>query len=183
MPGVYISYPFCNQKCSFCNFASGVYSFETQVRYGDALLNEIRSHSWDWLPETVYFGGGTPSLMPLELLRDLMNAIPGKQLMEITLECAPGSITSEAAAAWRNAGVNRVSLGVQSFVLAELRKTGTPAQRRNSSARCRSVAPIRHSKHQHRSDRRIAQPDNAIVGRISRLDRAPQPAARLRLHL
>lgn len=142
MSGVYISYPFCNQKCSFCNFGSGVSSFETRARYSGALLEEIRSHSWDWLPETVYFGGGTPSLMPLELLRDLMNTIPGKQLTEITLECAPGTITSEAAAVWRNAGVNRVSLGVQSFGLAELRKTG---RRHNAEIVQQDVRLLRES--------------------------------------
>ncbi len=69
MAGVYISYPFCNQKCTFCNFASGVSLVETRVRYERALLKEVQAYDWQWLPETVYFGGGTPSLMPPELLR------------------------------------------------------------------------------------------------------------------
>ncbi len=94
------------------------------ARYGRTLLKEIRGHRWTWLPETVYFGGGTPSLMRFELLRDVMDAIPRERLCEITLECAPGTITPEAAHAWRSCGVNRLSLGVQSFVDAELRQTG-----------------------------------------------------------
>ena len=124
MPGVYISYPFCNQKCSFCNFASGVGSEESRRAYERALVEEIRGHEWAWLPETVYFGGGTPSLMPLELLYELMAAIPGNRVSEVTMECAPGTFTRETATAWGRAGVNRVSLGVQSFVSEELRQTG-----------------------------------------------------------
>ena len=124
MPGVYISYPFCAQKCTFCNFASGVFSFEVQARYERALLEEVRAHRWEWLPETVYFGGGTPSRMGIELLRDLMRAIPHERLREVTLECAPGTVTSETAGSWAQSGINRVSLGVQSFVTNELRQTG-----------------------------------------------------------
>ncbi len=124
MPGVYISYPFCEQKCSFCNFASGVSGPETRILYDRALLREIKSHEWDWLPETVYFGGGTPSLMPLARLRALMSEIPATKLGEVTLECAPGTLNRSAVEEWRRCGINRVSLGVQSFVMAELRQTG-----------------------------------------------------------
>ncbi len=124
MPGVYISYPFCAQKCTFCNFASDVYSSELRKRYEKALLAEIRSHFWDWRPETVYFGGGTPSLMHAGLLRELMSAIPGSDLREVTLECAPGGLTAQAVGAWKSCGINRVSLGVQSFVTEELREVG-----------------------------------------------------------
>ncbi|HEY7211001.1 MAG TPA: radical SAM family heme chaperone HemW [Bryobacteraceae bacterium] len=124
MAGVYISYPFCRQKCSFCNFASDVASEGVREQYHAALLEEIRSHRWVWLPETVYFGGGTPSLMPASLLADIMDAIPGKSLSEVTLECAPGTLSRESVEVWRRCGVNRVSLGVQSFVPGELRMTG-----------------------------------------------------------
>ncbi|MGI9070909.1 MAG: radical SAM family heme chaperone HemW [Bryobacteraceae bacterium] len=123
-PGVYISYPFCNQKCSFCNFSSGVSPVETRVRYDPTLLNELQSHSWDRLPDTVYFGGGTPSLMPLETMAALMNRIPRANLREVTLECAPGTVNREAAEEWKRCGIDRVSLGVQSFVEVELRQTG-----------------------------------------------------------
>ncbi|HEX3681093.1 MAG TPA: coproporphyrinogen-III oxidase family protein [Bryobacteraceae bacterium] len=126
MPGVYISYPFCRQKCTFCNFASGVFSADMRRRYEQALRNEVRDYQWDWLPETLYFGGGTPSLMPIELLGDLAGAIPREQLCETTLECAPGTVTAEAAEGWAACGMNRVSLGVQSFVTPELRATGRP---------------------------------------------------------
>jgi len=130
MSGAYISYPFCTQKCTFCNFASDVYSRDIRERYEAALLDEIRAHRWRWQPETAYFGGGTPSLMADGLLRKLMDALPGVCLRETTLECAPGTITSDSARAWLACGINRVSLGVQSFVTKELRQVG----RRHSAA-------------------------------------------------
>jgi oxygen-independent coproporphyrinogen-3 oxidase len=124
MPGVYISYPFCRQKCTFCNFASGVFSCDTRGRYEEALLNEVRAYCWEWLPETLYLGGGTPSLMAFQFMRDLLGAMPCGQVGETTLECAPGTVTPEAAAVWAGCGINRISFGVQSFATPELRATG-----------------------------------------------------------
>lgn len=124
MAGVYIAYPFCAQKCTFCNFASGVFPRELERRYLAALLAEVRAHAWAWTPETVYFGGGTPSLMPIEALAGVLELVPGRPWTEATMEAAPGSITAERAAAWHELGINRVSLGVQSFVAAELARTG-----------------------------------------------------------
>ncbi len=124
MPGVYISYPFCQQKCSFCNFASDVGSRDAREQYHASLLSDLRSHKLQWLPETVYFGGGTPSLMPADLLSAIMAEIPRERLSEITLECAPGTLSKEAVQNWVENGVNRISLGVQSFVSEELRLTG-----------------------------------------------------------
>jgi putative oxygen-independent coproporphyrinogen III oxidase len=140
VPGVYISYPFCTQKCSFCNFASGVSTAEAKHSYHAALLDEIRRHRWLWEPQTVYFGGGTPSLMPLPQLAELLSAIPARCLREVTLECAPGTLTAEMVAQWRCLGINRVSLGVQSFITEELRQTG----RRHTAATVESdVALLR----------------------------------------
>ncbi len=128
MPGVYISYPFCRQKCTFCNFASGVAGPETISGYERALLTELRvqswPQSWPWTPETIYFGGGTPSLMSPDFLRQLIDSIPGRPWAEATLECAPGTVAPERAADWLASGINRISLGVQSFITAELRQTG-----------------------------------------------------------
>ena len=97
---------------------------DTRAAYHQALLDEIHSHAWAWTPETLYFGGGTPSLMPLALLEQVIGAIPSEKLAETTLECAPGTVTQETAEGWRHCGINRVSLGVQSFNSAELRQTG-----------------------------------------------------------
>ncbi len=124
MPGVYISYPFCAQKCSYCNFASGVFPKALEAQYQERLLGELERAEWPWKPETLYFGGGTPSLWPEADLAAVLRRVPGKPWREATMECAPGTLTLEKIEAWLEAGINRVSLGVQSFVSAELRRTG-----------------------------------------------------------
>ncbi|MBI4892064.1 MAG: radical SAM family heme chaperone HemW [Acidobacteria bacterium] len=124
MAGVYISWPFCSQKCTYCNFASGVFPRAAEAQYLERLLAEIRRQRWAWAPETVYLGGGTPGSMPAETLAAILAPVPGRPWREATLEAAPGAIQSEQVRAWREAGVNRVSLGVQSFEEAELRRTG-----------------------------------------------------------
>jgi oxygen-independent coproporphyrinogen-3 oxidase len=124
MAGVYISYPFCSQKCTYCNFASGVLPRELGPRYTRALASDLCAHEWPWTPDTVYFGGGTPSLMDPAMLAALLQGIPGHPHSETTLEVAPGGISLERARAWSRAGINRVSLGVQSFVTRELARTG-----------------------------------------------------------
>lgn len=124
MPGVYISYPFCAQKCTYCNFASGVFPKSLEAGYQQKLLDQIRTHAWEWTPETVYLGGGTPSLWPLDELHQVLAEIPGGPWREATLEAAPGSLTDERIASWCEAGLNRVSLGVQSFVDGEIRRSG-----------------------------------------------------------
>ncbi len=124
MPGVYLSYPFCAQKCTYCNFASGVFPRELEAKYLDTLLAELRAVKWRWMPETVYLGGGTPSQMDTAALAGLLNEIPGRVWREATMEAAPGGITADRAATWVRSGINRVSLGVQSFVARELARTG-----------------------------------------------------------
>jgi oxygen-independent coproporphyrinogen-3 oxidase len=124
MAGVYISYPFCAQKCTYCNFASDVLPRELESRYLAALQAEIARHPWQWTPQTVYLGGGTPSRLPPSALETLLATIPGRTWSESTIEAAPGSLTPELVRAWQRAGINRVSLGVQSFVARELARTG-----------------------------------------------------------
>jgi oxygen-independent coproporphyrinogen-3 oxidase len=122
--GVYISYPFCAQKCTFCNFASGVYPRALERRYIDALGREITACEFPWKPETLYLGGGTPSGMDSDDLRALLDLVPGRPWAEATIEAAPGGITREKAMAWSAAGINRASLGVQTFVPKEISRTG-----------------------------------------------------------
>ena len=124
MPGVYISYPFCAQKCTYCNFASGVFSRDLETRYAEALRAELKVAHWPWTPETVYLGGGTPSRIDPAMLANLLREIPGRPWLEATIEAAPGTITPGNAAAWNRAGIDRVSLGVQSFIATELVRTG-----------------------------------------------------------
>ena len=123
--GVYISWPFCAQKCTYCNFASGVFPRQLEHRYLDALLGEmVRQRDALASADTVYLGGGTPSRIPPADLARILDAIPGRPWREATIEAAPGAIDADSAAHWRELGVNRVSLGVQSFDSAELVRTG-----------------------------------------------------------
>jgi oxygen-independent coproporphyrinogen-3 oxidase len=124
VPGVYLSYPFCAQKCTYCNFASGVFPRDLEARYLDALQREISAHRWEWQPETVYLGGGTPSSMDPDALRAALSLIPARPWREATLEASPGTITRDRAHSWVECGIDRVSLGVQSFVEREIRRTG-----------------------------------------------------------
>lgn len=121
--GIYISFPFCRQKCTYCNFASGVYSGELQAAYLGAVEREIRStdaFSFD----TLYLGGGTPSLLDEPELVRLVVALRPQSLAEFTMEAAPGDLTLGKAHAWSRLGVNRVSFGVQSFDEKVARSSG-----------------------------------------------------------
>jgi oxygen-independent coproporphyrinogen-3 oxidase len=121
MAGVYISWPFCAQKCTYCNFASGVQPRGLEERYLNALGAELREFAAD--SDTLYLGGGTPSGMEPEAIGRLSAVLPDKW-REATLEAAPGSLQADRIRAWRRMGIDRVSLGVQSFVRGELARTG-----------------------------------------------------------
>jgi oxygen-independent coproporphyrinogen-3 oxidase len=124
LAGVYLSYPFCAQKCTYCNFASGVFGPDLERRYLASLQTALASTEWPWTPETVYLGGGTPSQMDPAALATLLTQIPGRPWREATMEAAPGTVPPEKAQMWARAGINRVSLGVQSFITRELARTG-----------------------------------------------------------
>lgn len=145
MPGVYLSYPFCRQKCTFCNFASGVQPAALADSYHHALLHQLRTADWLWTPDTLYLGGGTPGSAPIDQLTQWLAEIPG-DWNEATIEAAPGDIAPDHARAWRTLGLNRVSLGVQSFVDAELRQTG---RRHNAATVAQDVATLRHAGFDH----------------------------------
>lgn len=135
--GLYISIPFCRSKCTYCNFASGVYPASEHGRYVTRLIDDM--HSADaWaanmgveLPRTVdsvYLGGGTPSLLAPELIARLFAAMRKEfeieRDAEITVECAPGQLASAVIDALAREGVNRVSLGAQSFIDHEAHVSG-----------------------------------------------------------
>jgi oxygen-independent coproporphyrinogen-3 oxidase len=136
--GAYVQVPFCQTKCTYCNFHTGVFSSELYAPYANAVCREIAEFSRllaeneiagipDAVVDTLYFGGGTPSLLQPKNLTQIIEAIhasfPG-QFEEVTLEADPETITAEKAAAWRAAGFNRISMGVQSFDDSELRSAG-----------------------------------------------------------
>ncbi len=127
--GVYVQAPFCQTKCTYCNFHTGVFSRDLYRPYVDAVCQEIRESAElrGLAVDTVYLGGGTPSLLdPSDLARilDTIRATHACGLQEVTLEADPETITREKAGAWCAAGIGRISMGVQSFCDVELRAAG-----------------------------------------------------------
>jgi oxygen-independent coproporphyrinogen-3 oxidase len=135
--GLYISIPFCRSKCTYCNFASGVYPASEHARYVARVIDDMAAAgAWAGrmsveLPrtvDTVYLGGGTPTLLAPELLERLFAAMRAEFDIEpdaeITVECAPGQLEDATLAALVAAGVNRFSLGVQSFIDREAAVSG-----------------------------------------------------------
>ena len=135
--GIYIQVPFCQTRCTYCNFHTGVVSSDRFAPYAEAVGHEIRSHRALYhamdidlseelaqaIVDTVYIGGGTPSLLDPRHLDGMLRAIRDTftcSFGEVTLEADPETITREKAVAWAAAGINRVSFGVQSFVDTEL---------------------------------------------------------------
>src|ERR1051325_11195703 len=145
--GLYVHIPFCSSRCSYCDFATGLYQRELAEAYVRALVEEIRSSRYHGEhADTIYFGGGTPSLLaPSQLDRILATLYDHFEIAatpEITLEINPGSVDEEKLRAFRSLGINRASFGAQTFDDAELAKLG----RSHSSAdTLRTFANLRNS--------------------------------------
>ncbi len=145
--GVYISVPFCKAKCTFCNFASGVFSVDRMQGYVDRVCGEIRGAkvvakglgaTLERSVDSVYFGGGTPSLLSAEQFRQIFGALRHEFDLaagaEITLECAPGQLGDDTLNELLRQGMNRISFGVQSFVDRESAAVG----RLHTEQQCRA---------------------------------------------
>ena len=127
--GLYIQVPFCQTKCTYCNFHTGVASPDRYQPYANAVCREISGVVETQHPsaDTVYFGGGTPSLLDpaaLAKILDTLRVTYSFGTPEITLEADPETISPEKSNSWLAAGFNRISLGVQSFNDRELQATG-----------------------------------------------------------
>ena len=132
--GIYISVPFCRSKCSYCNFASGVFAKNVFDHYVQRVCADVRSAETtaaqvggNFEPEvdSIYLGGGTPTLLEPVQLERIFAAVRERfdvfSASEITVECAPGTLTPRLLETLVQCGVNRISLGVQSFVDQETR--------------------------------------------------------------
>ena len=135
--GLYISVPFCRTKCTYCNFASSVFSKAVFQRYVDRLccdleqayaIAEQMNGQFERGIDSIYFGGGTPTVLDISQLEQLFVTISQNfQVVpnaELTVECAPGTLTASMIEAFQRFGVNRVSLGAQSFVDKEAASVG-----------------------------------------------------------
>ena len=126
--GIYIQVPFCQTKCTYCNFHTGVVSPHRYQPYAEAVCREIAAETTSGATvDTVYFGGGTPSLLDPSALARILDALRRTyktDFREVTLEADPETITLEKSVSWIEAGFNRISLGSQSFDDRELRAAG-----------------------------------------------------------
>jgi oxygen-independent coproporphyrinogen-3 oxidase len=147
--GLYIHIPFCAAICNYCNFNRGLFDAALERRYLDALTREIArvgARQPGLTADTIYFGGGTPSLIEPDEVANLLNTLARvfnvTSDAEVTLEANPETVTVERLAAYRRAGVNRLSLGVQSLRDEELRRLSRvhgPERARGAFAEARAA--------------------------------------------
>lgn len=132
--GIYLHIPFCRSRCSYCDFATGLYKEELVHRYVSSLATELSSsHGWsDGKVDTIYFGGGTPSLLNTSQLETILNAIHAnfsvEPQAEVTMEMNPGTVNLTTLKEFRGLGINRASFGAQTFddeALARLGRSHT----------------------------------------------------------
>ena len=125
--GIYIHVPFCVRKCPYCDFYSVPQTAERMEQYGTALCRFLRQMQTDLPVDTIYFGGGTPSLLPVSLLEEILQTIDktvSLQQPEITLECNPATVDRETLQQFQEIGINRLSIGVQSLSDVQLKRLG-----------------------------------------------------------
>jgi oxygen-independent coproporphyrinogen-3 oxidase len=144
--GLYLHVPFCASICNYCNFNRSLFDAEQKLRYVRALAREIRAGATEEPADTIFFGGGTPSLLEPAEIRSLIEACRESFVVapdaEITLETNPETVSAARMEGFREAGVNRISLGVQSLHDSELQRLG----RTHSGARAReAVATVREA--------------------------------------
>src|SRR5437868_1230515 len=129
--GIYIHIPFCRARCSYCDFATGMYESALAERYVRAVASEIRNFrsSVEKLEvDTIYFGGGTPSLLKPAQVGAILDAVRTRFIVasdaEVTMEMNPGTLTLDTLKEFRSLGINRASYGAQTFDDAELKRLG-----------------------------------------------------------
>jgi oxygen-independent coproporphyrinogen-3 oxidase len=129
--GLYIHIPFCKNKCPYCDFYSVKYDYACAEKYCDRLIDEIKRYNGSF--DTIYFGGGTPSILEPQLIGKIINACKNQFDIaldsEITIECNPSKDLSDDFKLYKSYGINRVSLGMQSAVDKERFALGRVAGR------------------------------------------------------
>ena len=111
---IYIHIPFCDKKCEYCDFCTYINMEKEYRKYVDYLIREMRMYP-KYKYDTIYFGGGTPSLLPVEMIGEIMDELEWSENAEITLELNPTDMTLEKLKEIREIGINRLSIGIQSF--------------------------------------------------------------------
>ena len=122
-PGVYVHIPFCEQRCYYCAFTVAVAPERMYEPYVRRLIREVELSTFSDQPETIFFGGGTPSIMDGRFIEEIVAALPAGA-SEISIEVNPGTLSGGKLQQYKSAGVNRISLGVQSFRDEDLKCAG-----------------------------------------------------------
>ena len=139
LTALYIHIPFCDKVCTYCDFHKEIASLDKKEKYINSLIKELGNHKYEYSDLlTVYIGGGTPSSLPLNLLKDLFvtinSLIDVKSLKEFSIETNPNDITKEVANLFKEYGINRVSIGVQSFNEEHLKFLGRTHTKKDVSS-------------------------------------------------
>lgn len=128
MFGIYLHIPFCLRRCNYCDFCSSVGDENARARYVKALVKAVSASDVTGPADSVYFGGGTPSLLSSDEISEIITAVDNKFPLtrdcEITLEANPGTVSQKSLAGIRKAGVNRLSIGIQSASDDDLKRLG-----------------------------------------------------------
>ena len=129
--GIYIHIPFCKSRCSYCDFATGLYQTELAERYVQAVIVDLQTARADELSrivDTIYFGGGTPSMLSSDQIERILAVVHRRfqidSKAEVTIEINPGSVTKTKLKEFRKLGINRASFGAQTFHDDELARLG-----------------------------------------------------------
>ena len=145
--GIYVHIPFCRNKCLYCDFYSAGSRIADWNHYTTCIINELESRlkEINFIPNTLYFGGGTPSLIPAESFRELCSSINRlltnkNNWVEFTIEANPEDINEEKCQVWKEAGVDRVSLGIQSMNNNELSAIGRKTTSENNESAVKTLA-------------------------------------------
>lgn len=140
MAGLYVHIPYCHSKCAYCDFFSSP-NRKDESALAECIVSEYQSRKGETsAPDTLYIGGGTPSILSEQSLISLFGVLPVSGMREVTIEANPEDVTREKAELWRSLGINRVSMGVQSFVDSELQIIG---RRHSADDACHAVEVIR----------------------------------------
>lgn len=130
--GIYIHIPFCKQKCNYCDFYSIKWDDESENKYIEAIINEIKSYKdnlrGNYIADTIFFGGGTPTIIKTENLKRIIDCLSEvieiDNCSEISMEANPNTLTSEKLNLYKSIGINRLSIGIQSLNDEILKKIG-----------------------------------------------------------
>lgn len=128
--GIYIHIPFCTRRCNYCDFASSIYNKEKSEEYVNNLIFEIEQFEYkdSYIVDSIFIGGGTPSVLELELIYKIINSLNKNfylsNCMEISIESNPASLTKDKIKTYYNLSINRLSIGIQSFNDVLLRRLG-----------------------------------------------------------